>query len=184
MTGHSTVREKGMVETFLSSPCYTWGWVACLLGFRGCLQVGALEALCLDYRLWQVVGGRFIARARTQRKNKLRTKAKATRKASLAKDIITTALQLATLPMEIQKSRWEKERKLVGAPGGRGTGVRAPGIGGRWGPGGLMGDTFFATSKRRKDSDTLWKTESLEQAAISQRQRWAKLYAWPLSIVS
>ena len=35
----------------------------------------------------------------------------------------------------------------------------------------LIGYTFFATSKRRKDSDTLCRTESLEQIANSQRQR-------------
>ena len=32
----------------------------------------------------------------------------------------------------------------------------------------LMGYTFFATSKRRKDSDTLCRTESLAQIANSQ----------------
>ena len=35
----------------------------------------------------------------------------------------------------------------------------------------LMGYTFFATRKRRKDSDTLCRTESLAQIANSQRQR-------------
>ena len=88
----------------------------------------------LDYRLWQAVGGRFIARAKNSKKEQVKNQSKSNKKSFSSKRHYYYGTSTSNVASGDTKEPLRKGEKLLGAPGGRGYRVRAPGIGGRWGP--------------------------------------------------
>ena len=138
--------------------------MACLLGFRGCLQVGTLEALCVDYRLWQVVGGRFIARAKNAKKEQVKNQSKSNKKSFSSKRHHCYGTSTSNVASGDTKEPLRKGEKTCWAPGGRG--YRGPGPWDREkvGPRGAQGDQGSKSKSRpcfsahisRKRGGSLW----------------------------
>ena len=95
----------------------------------------------LDYRLWQVVGGRFIARAKNSKKGQVKnqSKSKSNKKSFSSKRHYYYGTSTSNVASGDTKEPLRKGEKTCWAPGGRGYRGPGPWDRGKVGPRGPKG---------------------------------------------
>ena len=105
--------------------------------FAAVYRSAHLRLYALIYRLWQVVGGRFTARAKNSEKEQVKNQSKSNKKSfSRQKNFYYCTSTSNVASGDTKEPLKKRGENPCGPRGVGGAGVRAPGIGGRWGPGG------------------------------------------------